>query len=274
MTTIRISPATSPSGSSRTTARRAAISRSSMSTTKSARPAPPSTRSPPSSANTWDRSPYASFSLSARGERDLSRESDPGAPNPRCMAGSREPAPSEEGDVFGLKSFLAVDHLDPDPLARIEGVDAAAAQRGDVNEHVLAAAVGRNEAVALIGLEPLHRAFHGLGGPGATAVEAAACALRHHRGAVVDVQDGCHQRAFCPGADLADDRSAFMDVLIAGATQDRHRQERVLGSVGRGDEPETLAGVEPLDFGFDAATGGKVFAKKAGAAVVHRSSKR
>src|SRR5437868_14581037 len=55
-----------------------------------------------------------------------------------------------------------------------------------------------------------------------------------------------------------------MDVLIAGATQDRHRQERILRSVRRGDEPETLAGVEPLDFGFDAATGGKVFAEEAG----------
>ena len=142
-----------------------------------------------------------------------------------------------------------------------------------MDEHILAAAVWRNEAVTLFGLEPFHRAFHGLGGSRAAAVEAAA-ALRRHRGAVVDVQDGRHQWAFRPGADLADDRSAFMDVLIASAAQDRHRQERVLGSVGWGDEPETLAGVEPLDFGFDAATGGKIFAEEAGAAVVHRSSKR
>src|SRR6202022_1454195 len=114
-----------------------------------------------------------------------------------------EQAPSEEGDALGFEAFLAVDHFDPDPLAGIEGVDAAAAQRGDVDEHILAATVRRNKAVTLFGLEPFHRAFHGLGRPGAAAVDAAASALRRHRGAVVDIQDGRHQRALRPGAALA-----------------------------------------------------------------------
>src|SRR5271166_7034027 len=65
---------------------------------------------------------------------------------------------SDQAYPISLETLLAVDHLDPHPLSRIKGVDATAAQRGDVDEHVLAAAVGRNEAVALFGREPFHRA--------------------------------------------------------------------------------------------------------------------
>ena len=55
---------------------------------------------------------------------------------------SVQPIPSNEGDPVGLEAFLAVDNLDPYPLAGAEGGDAAAAQGGDMDEHVLAAAIG------------------------------------------------------------------------------------------------------------------------------------
>src|ERR1700756_5733856 len=93
--------------------------------------------------------------------------------------------PSEEGDAIGFETLFAVDYLDPHPLPWIEGCDAAPAERGDVNEHILAAAIGRNESIALLRLEPFRRAFHRLGRHKAAAIDTAACALRRHRGAVV-----------------------------------------------------------------------------------------
>src|SRR5579863_8241490 len=70
---------------------------------------------------------------------------------------TRQTPPSEKGDALRLEPLLAVDHLDPDPLPGAERVDAAAPQSGDVDEHVLAAAIRRDEAVAFFGLEPLDR---------------------------------------------------------------------------------------------------------------------
>src|SRR5690348_1022496 len=88
--------------------------------------------------------------------------------------------PSDEGDAVGFEAFFAVDDVDADALAGVERGEAAAAQRSDVDEDILAAAVGRNEAVALLGLEPFDGAFQGLGRPRPAAVGAAA-ALRRHR---------------------------------------------------------------------------------------------
>ena len=60
--------------------------------------------------------------------------------NPLCAAA--DPARrSDQRDAIGLETFFAVDHIDPDALTRPECSDAAAAQRGDVDEHILAAAV-------------------------------------------------------------------------------------------------------------------------------------
>src|SRR5271166_1609590 len=179
----------------------------------------------------------------------------------------------KEGDVISLETLLAFDHIDPDPLARIEGVDAAAAQRGDVNKHVFAAAVGRNETVTLVGLEPFDRALDGLGRSGSAAIQTAATVWRRRR-AAVDVQNAGHQRTFRPGADLAGERGAFAHLLIAGPAQNRHRQKGVWRSVVRGDEAKALAGVEPLYFGLDATAGRGVFTEETGAAFEHESSHR
>src|SRR6516225_8622211 len=124
--------------------------------------------------------------------------------------------PSDQGDAIRLEAFLAVDDFDPDPLAGTQSIDATAAQGGDVDEHVLATTVGRNEAVAFFGLEPFHRALHGRGRPGSAVVHTAGAALRHYCRAVVDIQDIGDQRTFCSGADLADDRGTFAHVLIPG----------------------------------------------------------
>src|ERR1700736_4984344 len=60
----------------------------------------------------------------------------------------------DQGDALCFQPLFAINHLDPDPLTRVEGADAAAAQRGDVDEHVLAPAVGRDEPIAFFSLEP------------------------------------------------------------------------------------------------------------------------
>src|SRR5258708_3515430 len=136
---------------------------------------------------------------------------------------SHRKTPSDEGNSVGLQSFLPVDDVNPDPLARAQSVDAAAAQGGDMDEHILAAAVGRNEPVALFGLEPFDGAVQRCcrTWPAIT-VEAATARLRSHGGAAVDIDHIRDERAFGAGADFAGDQGAFMNVLEAGAAQDCH----------------------------------------------------
>src|SRR5215469_16207582 len=86
----------------------------------------------------------------------------------RCAMSRR----SDDGDRIRLQALASVDHLDADALARSECFDAAAAQGGDVDEHILAATVGRDEPVALVGLEPFDRAFHAAGRAPSAAVDA------------------------------------------------------------------------------------------------------
>src|SRR5712671_1286423 len=79
---------------------------------------------------------------------------------PLRLRSIRPRRPSRDyGDAVGFEPFLAVDDVDPHPLPGREGVDAAAAQGGDMDEDVLSAAIGRNEPVAFFGFKPLHRAF-------------------------------------------------------------------------------------------------------------------
>src|SRR6266852_5563311 len=191
-------------------------------------------------------------------------------------AGPRRSVDSDldQGDTFGLEALFAFDNLDLDPLTGVERGDAAAAQSGDVDEHILAAAVGGDESVAFFGFEPFHRTLDRRCRPGSAAIGPAGPAGRRRCGTVVDIQDAGHQRAFRAGGDLAGDRGTFAHILIAGAAQNRHRQERVLRSVVRGDKSKALAGVEPFDLGIDATAWGGVFAKEPGAAFVHGSSKR
>ena len=49
---------------------------------------------------------------------------------------------SDQDNALGLLTFPAIDDLDAHPLARVEGGDAAAAQCGDMDKHILAAAIG------------------------------------------------------------------------------------------------------------------------------------
>src|SRR5713101_9338248 len=79
---------------------------------------------------------------------------------PLRLRSIRPRRPSRDyGDAVGFEPFLAVDDVDPHPLPGREGVDAAAAQGGDMDEDVLSAAIGRNEPVAFFGFKPLHRAL-------------------------------------------------------------------------------------------------------------------
>src|ERR1043165_9859520 len=92
------------------------------------------------------------------------------------------------------------------------------------------------------------------------------------RRAVVDVQHVGDERSLGAGTDLATDRGALPDILIAGAAQDRYRQKRILRAVGHCHKAEAFAGVEPFDLGLHLAAGGKLFAEEVGAAIEHRCS--
>src|SRR6185312_7774281 len=95
---------------------------------------------------------------------------------PVCAAG---PPPlrrlmSDQFDPISFEALAAIDDIDPHPLAWAKRLDAAAAQRRDVHEDVFASAVRRDEAIALIGLEPLHCTFDALRGSPRRAVLAIA----------------------------------------------------------------------------------------------------
>ena len=183
----------------------------------------------------------------------------------------------DKRDAVGFEALLALDHLDPDPLARLERIQLAAPQRRDVNKDVLAAAVGRDEAVALLMPEPFDRSLERLRrARGRRSNPSSDRRARCDGGTRVDAEDIGDKRPLRPGADLAGDRGTLADIVIAGAAQGRHRQERVLRAVGHRDKAEPFAGVEPFDRRIDAAagSGGHFFLEDARAAVVHGASKR
>ena len=68
----------------------------------------------------------------------------------------------DQRDAVGFEALAALDDIDADALTGGEFVHTAAPQRGDVNENVLAPAIWRDEAIALVGLEPLDRAVERL----------------------------------------------------------------------------------------------------------------
>ena len=167
---------------------------------------------------------------------------------------SRKPS-RNNSDTVGFEPLLAVDDIDPHPLPGPQAVDAAAAQSGDVDEDVLAAAIGGNEPVAFVGFKPLHRAFER--GRRARRVAIGPAGLRRHDGAGVDVQHIGDERSLGAGADFAGDQGTLADVIVTGAAQGRHRQKGVLRAVGQGDETKSLAGVEPFHRRVDATAGGQ-----------------
>src|ERR1700738_3478776 len=79
----------------------------------------------------------------------------------------------DQRDAVGLQALIAFDDLDLDPLTGVESGDAAAAQRGDVDEDILAAAVGGDEPVALVGFEPFDDALERRCRPRSAAIPAA-----------------------------------------------------------------------------------------------------
>src|SRR2546421_17930 len=64
-------------------------------------------------------------------------------------------------DVFRLGSLLALGDVELDLLPFLQAAVAAAGDRAEVHEHVRAA-LSRDEAVALVAVEPLHRALRHL----------------------------------------------------------------------------------------------------------------
>src|SRR5579863_7383431 len=110
----------------------------------------------------------------ARARVDLAQECGRGKAQRRRYRGAGPCGGADRlsgGQVDGrLAAGLAVAaQFEADLLAFGEVADARAFDRGDVDEHVLAAVIGLDEAVALLRIEPLHgscrHAFHlsGLG---------------------------------------------------------------------------------------------------------------
>src|ERR671921_965885 len=60
-----------------------------------------------------------------------------------------------DADVLGLRTLGALGEIELDLLTLVEGLVAAGLDGGEVDEHVLAAAILRDEAETLLGVEPL-----------------------------------------------------------------------------------------------------------------------
>src|SRR5207249_6036488 len=86
-------------------------------------------------------------------------------PQPRgCAAPGMALAADASGndpDVFRLGSLLALGDVELDLLSFLQAAVAAAGDRAEVHEHVRAA-LDRDEAVALVAVEPLHSALRHL----------------------------------------------------------------------------------------------------------------
>ena len=80
-------------------------------------------------------------------------------------------------DADGFQTLLALLDLHADALVFSQRTDARTLDGGDVDENVLAAIVGSDEAEALGGVEPLDGAFDLFGGAAAGAVAAAIVAV-------------------------------------------------------------------------------------------------
>src|SRR5512133_3057160 len=80
-----------------------------------------------------------------------------------ALASAPVPADASAGDpdVFRLGSLLALGDVELDLLPFLQAAVAAAGDRAEVHEHVRAS-LHRDEAVALIAVEPLHRALRHL----------------------------------------------------------------------------------------------------------------
>ena len=77
-------------------------------------------------------------------------------------------------DADGFQTLLALLDLHTDALVFSQRTDARTLDGGDVDENVLAAIVGSDEAEALGGVEPLDGAFDLFGGAAADATVVAA----------------------------------------------------------------------------------------------------
>ena len=126
----------------------------------------------------------------------------------------------------------------------------------DMNKDVLAAAIGRDEAVALLGPEPFHRPFERLRRARGPAVEAASARRRATAVLASMLRTLVTSGPLAPAPISQVIERALANIVIAGAAQDRHRQKRVLRAVGHRDKAEPFAGIEPFDRRIDAAAGG------------------
>src|SRR5256714_9447866 len=75
--------------------------------------------------------------------------------SPGMQLGSGAGGSADDLDVFRLGSFLALGDVELDLLPFLQAAVAAAGDRAEVHEHVLAT-IDRDEAVALVAVEPLH----------------------------------------------------------------------------------------------------------------------
>jgi len=173
--------------------------------------------------------------------RELGNENTPGPPGRFLQLDQANPR--------GFRPLSALDKIDKDGLSFSEARDPGSFESRDVDEHVLAAAVPRDEAVALLGVEPLHRTGLLDTGIGKWAVR---CRRRSpwcsgSGDAAMDTQHLRYVRSLMAGADLNFETIAGLYGADAAPREHTPVEEALVGFIGKLDEPKSLLWAEPFD---------------------------
>src|SRR5437588_5105872 len=172
---------------------------------------------------------------------ELGNENTPGPPGPLLQLDQANPR--------GFRPLSALDKIDKDGLSFSEARDPGSFESRDVDEHVLAAAVPRDEAVALLWVEPLHRTGLLDTGIGKWAVR---CRRRSPWGsgsgdAAVEAQHLRYVRSLMAGTDSNFESVARLHGADAAPREQTPVEETVVGLIGKLDEPKSLLWAEPFD---------------------------
>jgi hypothetical protein len=145
-------------------------------------------------------------------------------------------------------SFEPLSALD-DRLSFNEACDPGSFESRDVDKHVFAAAITRDEAVGPLGVEPLHRTGLLDTGGRRWAVRCRRRApWRNPSGdAAMDAQHLRHVRSLVAGADSNFESIARLHGADAGPRQHTSVQESVAKLIGKFDETKPFLGAEPFD---------------------------
>ena len=158
-------------------------------------------------------------------------------------------APPRPSAPLRLRALSALDNIDDDSLPLVECADVRSFESRDVDKHIFAAAVPRDEAVALLWVEPFHRTGLLDTGIGKWAVRCRRQSPWYSGSgdAAVEAQHLRYVRSRVAGADSNFESIAGLYGADAAPREHTSVEEALVGLIGELDEPKSLLWAEPFD---------------------------